>query len=309
MKSFIIAILVGLLFLTGCGSQKNMNIVQKKVVPTWYVNPPKTTLTTLYAIGEAANKDEAVANALNNMTSALSASVATQLNSEKLRISSYELLESTELGFRQHIVLITSDKQKLFESLKSELEQKFALIEKETEPLDRYHAIKQLSIYSKAKSNVQNVENTLIVMNVLNSGFDGKEYLDKASRINSDYDKLISSITFTIESNSEAKNLESLIANGLSEKKLQIKYGTGKKHFVITVTSKNQKAFSRGFTIASAEIDIRTRDYRGSVIGSNKLNIIGESTQGYEIAKENVAIKLNEMIKKDGIANVIGLDL
>lgn len=333
IKYFIAAILSGVLFFTGCGSQKRVDIVQKKVVPSWYVNPPKTTSSTLYAIGEATSKEEAVLNALNNMASTLSVSIASQYSSkevvqegtissrqltasneiqsdvQKLRISSYELLESKELGFRQYIVLVSSDKQKLFDSLKSELDQKFALIDKETQGLDRYHAIKQLSVYSKAKSDVQNVPNTLIVMNVLNSSFDGKDYLDKVSRVNSDYDKLLSSITFTIKSDNEAKNLESSIANGLSEKKLQIQYGTGKKHFIITLTSKNQKAVSHGFNIIRAAIDIRIRDYRGSVIGSNKLNIIGQSTQGYEIAKENVAIKLNEMIKKDGIAKVIGLDL
>jgi len=330
---FATAILFGILFFTGCGVQKQIDLTPKISVPTWYTNTPATTETTLYAVGEAKDRDAAVKNALNNMASTLSVSIASQFSSKelvqeglnssyelstsneiqsdvkKLRISHYELIESKELGFRKYIVLIKSDKQKLFESLKNELDQKFAFINKQKENIDRYHAIKQLSIYKNAKNEIADIPNTLIVMNVLNKSFDSREYVERVEAVNDDYEKLLSKITFSIDSNAEAKNLEAPIRNGLSLKRLQTRYSTGKKHFIITITSKIKKAKAYGFTLARSAIDIRVRDYRGSVIGSNKLNIIGQSTQGYDIAKENVAIKLNEMIKKDGIAKVIGLDL
>lgn len=333
MKLLITLALFALLFLSGCTTKKEVDLTQKKVVPTWYATPPQTTSTTLYSIGEAQNKKEAIVDALNNMASTLSVSIASQFNSKevvqdgvvsthqltalneiqsdvkKLRISHYEVLDSKELGFRKYIVLIKSDKQKLFNSLKNELDQKFAFIDKRRETANRYHAIKQLNIYNKAKTDIADVENTLIVMNVLNESFDSKDYVDKVEAVNSDYSKLLSSITFGVKSNVEARNLEAPIRNGLSAKKLQIKYSTGKKYFIITITSKIEKADAYGFTLARAAINIIVKDHRGSVVGSNKLNIVGQSTQGYNIAKENVAIKLNEMIKKDGIGKVIGLDL
>ncbi|MCF6309158.1 MAG: LPP20 family lipoprotein [Sulfurimonas sp.] len=333
MRFFITAILVSLVFFSGCGSQKSVNFTPKKAIPAWYAKPPLVTTTTLYAIGEAQNKDEAIVNALNNMASTLSVSIGSQFTSrevvedgiksshqvtssneiqsdvKKLRISNYEVLDSKELGFRKYIVLIKSDKQKLFNSLKNEVDQKFAFIDKQKETIARYHAIKQLTIYKKAKSDIADVPNTLIIMNVLNESFDSKEYVNKVEAVNSNYDKLLSSITFTIQSNTEAKDLEASIKKGLTAKELQVQYNTGKKHFILIITSKIDKASTYGFTLARAAINIIVRDYRGSIIGSNKLNIVGQSTQGYNVAKENVAIKLNEMIKKDGIGKVIGLDL
>ena len=337
MKFFITAILLSLLFLSGCGTQKRVDVTSKTVsktgIPVWYTNPPVSTDTILYAVGEAQNKDEAIVNALNNMASTLSVSIASQFNFKelvqegvrssyqstvsneiqsdvkKLRISHYEVLNSKGFGFRKHMVLIKSDKQKLFDSLKNELDQKFAFFNKQKETIDRYHAIKQLSIYKKAKSDIADVQNTLIIMNVLNKNFNGKDYVNKVEAVNSNYDKLLSGITFTIESNAEAKNLEAPIKKGLSAKELQILFNTDSKHFTIIVTSKIDEARAYGFIIARAAIHIIVRDYRGSTIGSNKLNIIGRSTQGYNVAKENVAIKLNEMIKKDGIDKVIGLEL
>ncbi len=337
MKFFITAILLSLLFLSGCGTQKSIDLTptstSKTGVPAWYTNPPASTDTILYAVGEAQNKDEAIKNALNNMASTLSVSIASQFDSKelvqegvrssyqstvsnkiqsdvkKLRMSNYEVLNSKGFGFRRHMVLIKSDKQKLFDSLKNELDQKFAFIDKQKETVERYNAIKQLSIYNKAKNDIADVPNTLIIMNVLNKNFDSKDYVNRVEAVNSDYDKLLSSITFGIEGDPESSALIAPIGQGLSARNLQIQYNTGEKHFIITIASKINKARAYGFMIARAAIYIMVRDYRGSIIGSNKLNIVGQSTQGYNVAKENVAIKLNEMIKKDGISKVIGLEL
>ena len=61
--------------------------------------------------------------------------------------------------------------------------------------------------------------------------------------------------------------------------------------------------------MARSVITITIKDNTGAIIGSNKLNITGQSSQGYGIAKENVAMKLNALIKEKGIAEVIGLEL
>lgn len=330
---FFLTALFSILLFWGCGSQKSIDLTPKTEVPPWYANPPQTTSATLYAIGEGQNREEAIANGLSMMASTLSVSIASQFNSKelvkeglinsyqstvsneiqsdvkKLRISHYELLKSQEFGFRKYAVLLKSDKQKLYESLKNELDQKLTLIDKQKESLHQYDVIKQLGIYKKSKSDIADVPYTLIVMNVLNGSFESKDYLDKIEAINSDYERLLSGITFSISSDAESKNLQAPISRGLSAEKLQIKNSSGSKHLNITIKSKIEKASSYGFTLARSAIEIAVKDNKGSVIGSNKLNITGQSTQGYEIAKESVAVKLNEKIKKEGIGKVIGLDL
>ena len=84
IKFFITAVLFSLLFLSGCGTQKSVDVTPKTVASDWYTNPPVSTDTILYAVGEAQNKDEAIKNALNNMASTLSVSIASQFNSKEL---------------------------------------------------------------------------------------------------------------------------------------------------------------------------------------------------------------------------------
>jgi len=330
---FITVFITSILFLSGCSSQKEVDLTPKKVLPSWYANPPQTTSTTLYATGEGEGRDEAVANALSMMASTLSVSIASQFSSKKvvkeglensvsstvsneiqsdvkkIRISHYEILNSQEFGFKKYIVLIKSDKQKLFESLKNELQQKFAFIESQIKQSQKYNAIEQLNIYKKAKADTDEVPNILTVMNVLNTTFDAREYIGKIEMMESRHSTLLASISMSIECDEESKNLETHIKEGLSSKKVQIKNSGGEKHFFITVSSNIQKASSYGFVLARSAIEITVRDYKNSVIGSKKLNIVGQSTQGYEIAKESVAIKFGEMIKKEGIGKIIGLDL
>ena len=59
--------------------------------------------------------------------------------------------------------------------------------------------------------------------------------------------------------------------------------------------------------MARSAISILIKESKGNTIGSNKLNITGQSNGSYDIAKENVAVKLNALIEKEGISKVIGL--
>lgn len=333
MKNIITAIFIISLFISGCASQKRSIVVKAKEIPAWYKTPRASSATTLYAVGEGENRDEAVANALNSMASTLSVSISSEFNTrsvvkdgadesfnstsvneikssvKKIRISSYDVLESEQLGFKKYIVLIRSYKQELFNSLKDELDQKFTMIHNRFSNANKFNAIKRLSIYKEAKESVADVPNTLIVMSVLNNSFNKEPYLQSVKKVRLKYDELLSSITFSVQSNEAAQNLKSVIRKGLSEKRLTLKDSSGKNHFNIFISSKVELASSYGFNLARSAISITVKDVNDAIIGSNKLNITGQSTQGYEIAKENVAAKLSAMVEKDGIAKVIGLEL
>ncbi len=328
MKYFITLFTV-LLLLSACASQKQSVVASKKELPEWYKNPTKTNISTMYATGEGESREEAVAVALSALASTLSVSISSEFKTKsvvqegdiessqatstnevrsdvkKIRISNYEVVAAEEIGFKRFIVLVKSEKGKLFESLKKELEQKISLIQIGT----TLNAIKELNSYKEQKSSLQDVPNILTVMSVLDESFDGTKYIKKVKEIDEKYEKLLNSITFSVESDRESQNLMAPIQKGLSAKKLTIKEGSGKNHFRITISSKTEQASSYGFSLARCVINIITKDYNGAIIGSNKLNITGQSTQGYNIAKENVAIKLNDMMKKDGIEKVLGLEM
>ncbi len=328
---FIVALLT--LLFVGCSKKEEVPLMQKKALPAWYTNPPQTTQTKLYALGEGESKEVAITNALSMMASTLSVSIESTFNSKKfveegmrnsnqlttfseiqsdvkrVRISHYEVLEAQELGFRRHIVLIVSEKKRLFESLKNELDQKFALADAQLGSLHLHHALEQITIYQKLLQELEDVPNTLVVMNVLQSSFQGESFIQKIQKIKNSYAALLASISFEIETDENSKNLQAPIRDALNAKKLQLKSGNALVHFKIIVRSDIHKASSYGFLLARSAIEISVKDSKNSIIAGNKLNITGQSTQGYEIAKQSVAIKFGEMIQKEGIGKILGLEL
>ena len=332
MKIFLI-LFMSLLIFSACSSKKRV-VAEAKTLPSWYTNQTKSDRNTLYSVGEGEDKASAIANALNNMASTLSVSIESDFNTKsvvrdglvssvqrdstseirskvkKIRISDYQIIHAQEFGFLRYIVAVKSDKYKLFTSLDKEISQNFSIIQRKYEEASEFNTLKKLSIYKKAKESLANIKNTLIVMHTLNPGFDDTAYLSKALEIENRYESLLSKITFSIDANEDAKNLMASVANGLSLEKYKIiKKPTGKNHFQIRIVSSTSQAASYGFTLARSAISITVKDNESTVIGSNKLNLTGQSTQGYAIAKENVAVKLNAKILETGIVKVLGLEL
>jgi len=328
----ILTLFLTLFILSGCVSQKRV-VVNNKELPSWYENPMKSTNTTLYAVSQGDTKATAVNRALNEILARLSVSISSEFNTKtevtrgttetynvsssneikarinEIRISNYEIVNANDFGFERYLVQVKVDKRKLFLSLQNELEQKFTIIENEKTQVQNYNAIKKLNTYTKALESLDYINNALMVMNSLDSNFDDSLLLKKVVAVQNRYDLLLSKISFSINSNKDAKNLKSSISKGLSAKNYKVNNSTGKNHFNIYLSSNTSKAFSYGFNLARSAISITVKDYRGNVVGSNKLNITGQSTQGHKIAKENVAIKLNAMVKTNGIAKTIGLDI
>ena len=333
MKYIFLIVVTVIFILGGCASAKPQVVVKEKTLPSWYTNPPLSNEQELYALGEGKDKKEAIAEALSLMASTLSVSISSNYNAktevregsisraagvyksditskvQEIRISSYDVLYAASLGFKRYTVLITSKKTKLFKSMVRELDQKFALIQSERKSLAGANALDKLFFYRKQKKSLQNLPNTLIVMNSLNPAFEGDEYIRKTQEIGFAYQEIVQNISFSIDSNALASNLKAPLAKGISERRLKIKQANGPEHFSVYVTNNIEKAQAYGFWLARSEVVIKTKDYKGIIVGSNTLQIIGQSSQSFAIAKQNVAFRLGTLIQKEGIAKVLGLDL
>ena len=329
----LLSIFLVLFIVSGCSSKKRV-VAPIKVLPTWYTSPSMSNAHTLYAVGEGEDKNIAVANALSNMAATLSVSIESDFNTKsvvrdgviqsvqtdsinqvnskvkKLRISNYQIINSKEYGFQRYLVSIKSDKRKLFSSLLKEIDEKIDSIQIKYKESEKFNSIKQLNVLKVAKETTATMRNTLLVMNLLNPSFDDRQYLSQLLNIENRYDTLLSKITFSIDANEDARKLMPVIANGLSLEKYNIvKKTNGKNHFQIRLVSSTSRASSYGFDLARSAISITVKDNTKTVIGSNKLNVTGQSTQGYAIAKENIALKLNAQVLETGIENIIGLEL
>lgn len=330
MKYFIIVISLVLIGLSGCGSEKRV-VVKEKSLPNWYTNPPKSTNEDLYALGEGSDKKEAISEALSYMASTLSVSISSKYNAKttlkegsinssdavykseiqsdvkEIRISNYEVLESKNLGFKRYAVLVKSNKERLFKSLKQELNQKFDVIESEVKLYSQLDALKQVAYYKKTLKSLDFLDNRLIVMSDLESSFDSKSYLQRREELQRNYMHLVKKISFSIQTDKESRELKGVIAKALSAKHFKINNKQSDLHYRVMIKAKVNPAESYGFILARATITIVTKNSKDVIVGSNTLNIVGQSSQGLRIAKQNIAIKLNRIIKKDGVSKVLAL--
>jgi hypothetical protein len=320
-----------ILFVSGCGNSKERVVVKEKALPTWYMQPPASNAENIYSVGEGKDKQEALSNALSALLATLSVSISskysaksivregsinssdatyvneTQSEVKKIRISSYELLESAQLGFKRYAVLVKVDRMKFFKTLQKEIDQEFALIASWERNRAAKNALKQLSFYEKVLQRLSDLQNRLIVMSVLNEHFESQPYLQKYEKLLTKRDKLLQRITFWVES--DYKPLKAPIERGLSSKKFKIKNLHNADHFNIIVHSNIQRANSYGFYIARAQINIVTKDNQGNILATNSLNITGQSSQSYAIAKQDIAKKLNKLIEKEGIGKLLNLNI
>ena len=320
-----------ILFVSGCANQKERVVVKEKSLPSWYMQPPASNAQEMYGVGEGKDRQEALSNALSSLLATLSVSISskysaksvvregsinsnestyineTQSEVKKIRISSYEVLESAKLGFKRYAVLIKVDRMKFFKTLQKEIDQEFALVSAWERNRAAKNALMQLAFYDKTLQRLSDLQNRLIVMSVLNEHFQSQPYLQKYEKLRNKRDKLLRSITFWVEA--DYQPLRGPIEKGLSSKKFKIKNLQNAYHFTISINSNMQKANSYGFYIARAQINIATKDNRGNILATNSLNITGQSSQSYAIAKQDVAKKLNKLIAKEGIAKILNLDI
>jgi hypothetical protein len=326
---FLVLITAFSIFTAGCGSTKRV-VVEQKQLPVWYSNPPKSDAKTLYAIGEGKSKREAVDSALSLLASTLSVSIsstfdaksiikegtqsssqATYINQtksevKKIQITNYEILNAAELGFKHMAVLIKADKRKLFLGLKDGLDQKFLMLENEEKLIQKEDALRKLAFYKKALASLDDTTNTLAVMKVLDENFDQRTYLQKMNTLKEKYSKLHSKITFSISpEDSNAAMLQKALNKGLSKAGFKVQNEKNSFHYAVTLRTKIEKAQAYGFSIARAEITLTTRDNQNNIIATNVLHIDGQSSQGYQIALQDVSKKFDTIVEREGIAKVL----
>jgi len=327
----VLALVLSMNFV-GCGSAKRVEVAQKQL-PSWYEHPPRATSSELYAVGEGKSKREAIDNALALLASTLSVSISSDFNAKtvvkegrtnssdatyinqtqsevkKIRITNYQLLNAAQLGFKRVAVLVKADKQTLFRGLKNELDEQFAVIESHQKNIQKQNALKQLGFYNKSLQELQNLQNTLSVMKVLQENFDTRTYLQKREALLEKRDAILNKISFSVQADARAKRFVSVVESGLGKEKFRIKKSADKYHFSIFISAKIKRAQAYGFNIARAELSFTTKDSAGEVIATNVLHLDGQSSQGYEIALQDVTKKLNAKIEKEGIFKILNLNI
>jgi hypothetical protein len=313
------------LTLVGCGDKKPTIEVEKKELPAWIMHQPTSDSSTLYGVGEGQDKQTAITNALNEMLSTLSISVASEYNSntnvsnyngmesyvknieekvntkvKELRISNYQIMQYEKIGFNKYAVLLKSDKNAIFNSLRDEIDKKLALLHAQENTYKSTNDLKQLAFYKQASFDLDDLIYKSIIMKALDTSYDDSYIIKEVAYFRNTSTALQSKISFTVYSDAESENLIPVIKDALTAKGLKVANQRNEYHLDVVISSQIVKAESSGFTLARSAIDIDLKDANNHIISTKKLNITGQSTQGYKVAEQNIAYKLNQLISKDG---------
>ncbi|WP_345980409.1 LPP20 family lipoprotein [Sulfurimonas sp. HSL3-2] len=318
MKFTIIAAI--LLFFTGCYSDLPIEVEQKPV-SSWISNPPKSDSSTLYALGEGKDQYEALANGLSQMVSTLSVSVKSQYDAttkvknvngvelytndveqkvsssvKELRVPSYEIINYEQVGFNSYAVLIRSDKKLFFQSIKNEVDNTIKLLKDDEKSYKSSNILKRLAFYKQTSASVDDLVYRSIVLKVLNPEFDESYIINEASRFKTAYISLKSKISFSITADKDSQNLVPVVKEVLTAKGFKITKQNSGHHLHVGIRSNIVYTTAYGFDLARSAVDISIKDSSNQTVLAKKIDITGQSTQGYEVAKQNIASKLKKYI-------------
>ncbi len=319
MKLFWIFIAVLLLFV-GCSKPPTVEVAQKPQ-PVWMTNPPADA-SSLYGVGEGKDKENALANGLNSIASTLSVSVKSKLTSDttvhnyngvenytrddeqkialhvkEIRLSNYEVIESEKIGFNSYAVLVKADKAALFNSLKDETDKTIALLKNDESTSKSANILEQFYFYEHALYISDDLLYKSIVLKVLRPSFDDGYILSEISSLKKSFSTLKSNITFSVTADSESQNLIDPLKSILSDRGFAIAQKEDRYHLHVSITSNTVFTHAYGFNLARSAINIDMRDSKNQIVLSKKVDIIGQSSQGNEVAKQDVAIKFKQSVR------------
>jgi len=335
MKRYF-TIVITLIFsvgMLGCGGSKPQVDIQPQKQPSWYTHPPRSDAQTLYGVGDGVDKQAALKDALNNVLGTLSLSLSSEYDAktvvkegihesssgeykthihaqvQKIRITNYEVLQTQKLGFKHYGVLVKVDKQRFYETLKKEVQQKFHYINEKEKTVAKQSVLKRFFFYKKALSSLEELPNTLLVMDTLNPHATTKDLLSMYVALQKKYDEALSRVVFRVEANKEGRFLVGVIKEGISKEHFKVAKHKAKGQIVTQLSLGVEYAHAYGFHIARGVLTLNTQDEFGNHIGSNVVHINGQSSQSKAIAKEDIAKRLGKKIEKEGIVTLLNLSI
>ena len=330
----IIASLLMLVMLDGCGGKKaEPPVYEKHTLPQWYLTPPKNSAEYLYGVGEGVDHDEAVKHALVNMTSKFGITVASHYESssrfsqryreyysktirqdlqsevESIHINNYETLEVKKIRYNRYIALIRSEKTGFVHGLIDSLDRQAKNIKAREKQILDSGVISRYNFYTEAVRKLESTFSTLVVLNTLSDTFDDNPYLQLVAEMHKKLRALKNTMTFSINGDRDSLGFMEVIRTALTDHQIKIDAVEDKNHLSVYLSTTVGNSVSYGFYIAKTVLLVTVKDYQGRTVGGNRLNINGQATQGDSAALENASKKLQNMIQKEGLAKVLGVDL
>ncbi len=323
-------------FFTSCGgnaqSVQPSNNTASHSLPDWYTQTPQENNRVIYGLGMGEERTEAIHEALNDAVATLNTSVAssyqhtTSVNSvngdetyskdtkasvdivtKEVELNNYKVIHQLQLAKDSYVVMIEIDKQKLFTSLYSKLENSFTMLNIKLQ--NKSHDLEKIMIYHKYLAQLNAQLSTLGILSALDPSFDDEELASQYRQRSSEYNALVEDKIFKLQSNATAKEYMKEIKAGLLQDGLKLTNNSSYDYLIqVSTTEKEDLSIQRNVQyILKTSISIGISDYKNNKeISFTTFDIESRSYDGTEEARELNCDKLKDKIVEHGIFNIPG---
>ncbi|RBQ29975.1 LPP20 family lipoprotein [Aliarcobacter vitoriensis] len=320
MKKLYHLVFIILLF-TSCTSKVDIKKDDLQY-PDWYLNAPKNNDISLYGVGIGQNNNQAVKNALDDLSSRLlvtiSANTTTSSKSyrdfreytqktvvqdiksqiEKLSFQNYIIEKSTYFD-KNIIVLLSVQKSKVANDLKKEID----FLYKESESL-KNQKMDTLSKYLKYKDLLDVFYKNYNKSQILSSFIDDNDkYIKTIDEIKKTKNILKNQIDFFINSDNNSKKFDNLFKNSLVNKGFKVIESSLKNEnsYELNINSQSSQNRAYDFYIIENILNIKIINSKNSQILGKSIELKGASSNSFDDAKINLIQKLKKEQEKEDI--------
>lgn len=323
--------LLSLVTLTGCDSTPSTPTQPSKMsalnaAPDWLLQPPADTTDTLYGIGSGKSRDDAIQNALADLTAKLGVTVSSQFSSQlnvknrgfewvkhdsqktvktqnvTLTLSNYEVVSSHQPLPTQVSVLIKTDKKRLTADTKLALNRFIGQAPWQQNNWATLGVIGQFQHAEKTLKALPEFERQLAVFKSLQPSQSVETYAQFIKQTEQIFLTTQNNLSFEVSaSNAASAPFAKLLQQALAQNNLLKPQATAR--LVISVDEQISQA--QGFSIVRSTFTLNTYE-QSTLKAGQTLPLKGQGLQLNQ-AKNQVQQRFKEQIEQQSLLQILGI--
>jgi hypothetical protein len=296
-------------------------------IPNWVQTPPSDSNIYIYGIGEGFSLDDAKKNGLRDIAGKLATNISSNSESKSsdhdgnssqyfrqkvntvikdTKLSSYETIK-TEQRKGQVYVLIAMSRAAFIKENQARLDEIGQQIQAQLTNVSSKNNLLQLVSYNKAIQLSVKAKDLIALLQVTNSKFKAKSYLDTYLSYQQKEISLTEKTQFSLKSTAEMKPLLIQIKKALQTRGFQVDTGNKSDSIIeiVGVIAKNEIFSTKNVSI---KFEILVKTSRNQLVKSNSYNLNGSSGTNYSIARDGAFNQFTAKLKnKSDIYQLLGM--
>lgn len=297
--------------------------------PSWYLNPPHNSASTLYGTGSGSDLPSAKNAALNAISSSLSVTIegkfeksdhsirtdrgeqtlqdvlnTVKADTKALTFTNARVEQNSIMG-NTVLVLVSVDRSQLFNEQKEKLDTTIASLKSSTQRAPELSHIERFVLLKDIRSRHETIAANAELLSAIKPGFDNRPYFAYITETDNWYEALKSSLNIRITSDTEAFYFIAPISDALTAE--GIKVDTASKGTTLALTATTQQDDIFGFKIEKVRLSTTLKTASGKIIASRQHTVSGKSRYDHIQARHQAAKQFRAEIHRDGIFSILGL--